>query len=288
MQLHLPTIGKYHQINKFKYMKKLSLFLIAFILIVSACKKEDKKVEPIIYNPINNDLDRTLEPTDIQNGFAINYTATWCGPCGDRGAPIIQGYANDAPKGAIITAHIEGDPMINSLVSSFKTDRTYSGTPTFWVGDTKTSNSGAISSLIDNANANAGIDYSYTISENTMTIKTKTKFFSSFTGDAYLSILVLEDGINGNSSAGQYEQSGTSSSYPDDNYFHNYVLRNSSIKGNSYGEKIASTPLKNIEVEKTYTITIDPNWKNVYPIAIVWEYIPGAKPEYKYINSYKF
>ncbi len=269
-------------------MRKLSLFLIATILIITSCKKDDKEVEPIIFNPLNNDLSRDLEPNDTQNGFAINYTATWCGICGDKGAPILENYVNNAPKGAVITAHIEGDPMINTLVTSFKTDRTYSGTPTFWVGDSKTSSISAISTLLATGNANAGVDYSYEISGNTMTIKTKTKFYNTFTGDAYLSILVLEDGINGNSSAGQYEQSGTSSSYPDDNYFHNYVLRNSSVSGNAYGEKIASTPSSDIEIEKTYTITIDSSWENIYPVAIVWEYIPGAKPEYKYINSYKF
>ena len=269
-------------------MKKISLFLIAFILILSACKKEDKKVDPIIFNQYNNDLSRTLAPTDAQNGFAINYTVTWCGPCGDRGALILKAYSNDAPNGAIIAAHIDNDPMNNNLASSFKSDRTYSGTPTFWVGDSQSSSSTAVASLISKASANAGVDYSYEISGNTMTIKTKTKFYSSFTGDAYLSILVLEDGINGNSSAGQYEQNGTSSSYPDDNYFHNYVLRSSSINGNSYGEKIASTPSTDIVFEKTYTITIDSSWENVYPVAIVWEYVSGDKPEYKYINSYKF
>ena len=258
-------------------MKKLSLILLAFILVFAACKKEEEE-----------DEEAKLVPSAAQRGFAVNYTATWCGPCGDWGAPLIHTYADGAPNGAIITSHASGDPMTNNLMASFSADRTTDGgVPSFWVGNTKTQSDGEMTTLMASGDAAAGVDYSFTISGNTMTIITKTKFFGSFVGDAYLSVLVLEDGIDGSSSAGNYKQNGTTNSYPNDDYHHDYVLRESSVSGNAYGEMISAAPASGSEVDKTYTITLDASWSNPYPIAIIWDYKSGDKPEYKYVNALK-
>ncbi len=260
-------------------MKQLSIILLAFILIASACKKDDTEEE---------DEATTLAPTATQNGFAINYTATWCGHCGNWGAPLIHTYASAAPNGAVLTSHASGDPMNNGLYASFKSDRTTGGgIPSFWVGDTKTTSDGAMATLLASGNAAAGVDYSYEVSGTTMTINTKTKFFSPTAKKYFLSVLVLQDGINGNSASGQYEQSGTSTSYPNDDYKHDFVLRKSSVSGQAYGEEIASSPAKDSEVEKTYTITIDASWTNAYPVVIIWEQNIGSTPQYKFINSLK-
>jgi len=260
-------------------MKKLTFILLAFVLIASACKKDDTK---------EDDGASNLAPTSTQNGFAINYTATWCGYCGDWGAPLIHTYATGAPNGAVLTTHASGDPMTNSLYNSFKADRiTGGGIPAFWVGDEKTTANGAMTTLIGSGSAKAGVDYTYEISGTTMTITTKTKFFAPAAKKYFLSVLVLEDGIDGSSSAGQYKQGGTSTSYPNDDYHHDFVLRKSSITGQAYGEEIASSPAADSEVEKTYTITIDASWKNTYPVVIIWEQNPGSTPQYKFINSLK-
>ena len=259
-------------------MKKLTFILLAFVLIASACKKDETKEEE----------GAKLAPSATQNGFAINYTATWCGPCGDWGAPLIHKFATAAPNGAVLTAHASGDPMNNSLFNSFKADRTTGGgIPSFWVGNEKTSNSTAMTSLLGSGSANAGVDYSYEISGTTMTIKTKTKFFAPTAKKYFLSVLVLEDGIDGSSSAGAYKQNGTGNSFPNDDYHHDFVLRKSSISGQAYGEEIASSPAKDSEVEKTYTITLDASWKNTYPVVIIWEQNSGSTPKYKFINSLK-
>lgn len=258
-------------------MKKLTFILLAFVLIASACKKDE-----------DEDDATKLAPSAKQNGFAINYTATWCGPCGDWGAPKINNYASDGPNGAVITAHASSDPMNNPLYGSFSAVReTGGGIPAFWVGDTKTSNDGAMAALVASGDAAAGVDYTYEVSGTTMTIKTKTKFFAPTGGKYFLSVLVLEDGIDGSSSAGQYKQNGTTSSYPEDNYKHNFVLRKSSISGQAYGEEIATAPAKDSEVEKEYTITLDGSWSNPYPVAIIWEMDATASPQYKFVNSLK-
>ncbi len=261
-------------------MKKLTLLLLAFVLVVSACKKDEEETQ---------DDNSGLNPTAKQKGFAINYTATWCGHCGNWGAPLIHSYAKDAPDGVAICAHASGDPMNNSLYNSFTQDRTTGGgIPSFWVGDDKTTDKMAMKNLLAKGDAIAGVDISYSKDGNTMKIKTKVKFFNAGSGDYYLSVLVLEDGIDGSSSAGQYKQSGTSQSYPNDDYKHDFVLRASSINGNAYGELIVSNPAKDKEISKDYSISLDAGWKNVYPVAIIWKKeSSGAAPQYKFINAIK-
>jgi hypothetical protein len=257
-------------------MKKLLLAFLAFGLVFSACKKDDDAG------------DAGLSPSQTQNGFAINYTATWCGHCGDWGAPLIHDYADAAPNGVAICAHGSNDPMNNSLYSSFSSDRTTGGgIPSFWVGDEKTTSGGAMTALLGQA-ATAGVDYDYSVEGTTMTVNTKTKFFAAGTGQYYLSVLVLEDGIDGSSSAGSYAQGGTSNSYPNDDYKHDFVLRAAATSGNAYGELISTDPAKDSEVDKTYTITLDATWKNPYAVCIIWKYdASSGAPEFKYINALK-
>ncbi len=250
------------------------MLLFAFLLVFAACNKDEEE-------------EAQLAPTSTQNGFAINYTATWCGHCGNWGAPLIHDYATAAPNGAVLTAHGSNDPMTNSYYGGFTADRTTGGgIPSFWVGDVKTTSATAMTDLLTKG-AEAGVDYSYSISGTSMTVKTKTKFFSPTAGAYYISVLVLEDGINGNSTSGQYKQSGTSNSYPNDDYKHDFVLRTAATAG-SYGELISTNPADAAEVTKDYTITIDAAWVNPYPVVIIWRYDATAQaPQYKFVNSLK-
>ena len=259
-------------------MRKLLFLLLALGLAFTACNKDEEE---------END-DSGLNPTATQNGFAINYTATWCGHCGNWGAPLIHDYATDAPNGAVICSHAGGDPMNNPLYDSFKADRTTGGgIPSFWVGDQKTTNSSAMKNLLNQA-AEAGVDYKYTISGTTMTVDTRVKFFQAAQGQYYLSVLVLEDGINGNSQAGQYTQSGTSQSYPNDDYHHDFVLRASASGNNAYGTMIVENPTADQKIDKSYTITLDASWVNPYAVCIIWKLDPATgAPQYKFVNSLK-
>lgn len=258
-------------------MKKLFLLLAVFGLFFTSCKKDDGTTNA-----------NALSPTQTQNGFAINYTATWCGYCGDWGAPLIHDYADAAPNGAVLTAHASGDPMYNeNLYNTFTADRpTGGGIPSFYVGNVKTTDGGAMATLLAQA-AVAGVDYTYSVEGTTMTVDTKTKFFSAATGNYYLSVLVLEDGIDGRSTAGQYAQNGTTNSYPNDDYHHDFVMRKSSVTGNAYGEQIVQNPTADQEVDKSYTITLDATWNNPYPVCIIWKFDPAATPQYQFVNSLK-
>ncbi|MFO7723290.1 MAG: Omp28-related outer membrane protein, partial [Bacteroidales bacterium] len=118
----------------------------------------------------------------------------------------------------------------------------------------------------------------------TYNVKVKAEWYTAGTGDYYLSVFLLESGIDGSATSGAYKQSGTS----DPNYEHYFVLRASATAG-VYGDVIASVPAAGFTVEKDFSINILPDWqKNVYPVAILWKYDPsGAKPHYKFINAIK-
>jgi len=255
-------------------MKKLAILMIGATLMFTACDKD-------------KDVDK-LNPTQDMYGFAINYTATWCGPCGNWGAPLIHDIKNvNANKVVAITCHASGDPMyIANLYSEFDNDRTDGGgIPSFWVGDVSVSSGSAVStmqSLLANIPA-AGMDYRITKTSTAFEIKSQVKFFSAATGEYYLSTFVLEDGIDGSTNSGAYKQNGTANP---DTYEHDFVLR-ASATGNSYGELIVNGSVaKDQTFDKEYSINIDPTWVNdVYVVQILWKK-EGVDPAYKFVNAF--
>lgn len=254
---------------------------MVFVVVLStSCDKDDD----------NDNGSSSLTPSQDQWGMAINYTATWCGPCGDWGAPLINDL-NAEGKTVAITAHAGGDPMTNDLYGSLLADRTNGGgVPSFWVGDLKVSNSNAISELqnLKSQNAVAGLAIDGKIGSSTAEVDVAVEFFEAGSGDYFLSVFILEDGIDGSSSAGQYKQNGTSNSYPNDDYRHNYVLRASSVADQAYGELIVTDPSNGETVNKSYEIALDGQWTNdLYPVAILWRYESGAAPQYHFINAIK-
>ncbi len=263
-------------------MKTKSLLLLlssVFLLTTVSCKK--KKDE---------DDEKQLKPTQEQKGFAINYTGTWCGACGSWGAPLIHQYAEDAPNGAVICVHLSSytsDPMENSALSqSFEIDRTTGGyVPSFWIGDVNDNSNSAMTSLLNQPVPECGVDYSYEIKNGKMTVKTKVKFFDDGQGEYYLSVLVLEDGIPGGSSApSNYQQNGTN----DPNFTHDFVLRASADQNRAYGHVIATDPSSGDVIDGDYTIDLDGSWNDVYAVCIVWRKdISNGRPYYKYVNALK-
>ena len=257
-------------------MKKFALLLLIPVFIIASCNKDEEN---------DNPQTETLTPKQEQWGFAINYTATWCGPCGDWGAPLIHELYETGDVIAI-TAHAANDPMYNSgLYMSFNADRPNGGAiPSFWIGDTKTTSVSEMTTLLEQTPI-AGIAIETTKNETSMTVKTKTEFFEAGNGKYFLSVLILENGIDGSSSAGDYEQNGAEDPT---SYQHDFVLRASSVNGNSYGEEIVISPEKGVVVEKEYEITLNPTWgQDVYAVAILWEVDLFGSPNYKFINAIK-
>ena len=255
-------------------MKKFAILLLVPLFVFYSCKKDEEADNPQDYTPKQEKW-----------GLAINYTATWCGPCGDWGAPLIHELSETGDVVAI-TVHVSGDPMFNSaLYSSFNADRPAGGgIPSFWIGDNKTTSVSAMTALLEQTPV-AGIAIESEKNGSTITVKTKTRFFEAGSGKYFLSVLILEDGIDGSSSAGDYEQNGVADPT---SYKHDFVLRASGVAGNSYGEMIITSPEKDVVVEKEYEITLNPAWgQDVYPVAILWQVDLSGSPNFKFINAIK-
>ncbi len=265
-------------------MKKLSIILFAFILIASACSKDDEEETPEV---------KALNPTSAQKGFSIEYTSTTCSLCGHYGGPTLHQFAKDAPHSVVIALHVNAsDPMANNSLSyGFSSDRpSGGGIPSFWIADKKSDmkDAGAMKAYIAaNGTAIAGIDLKYTKEGSNMKVETLTKFFSAGTGDYYLSVYILEDGIDGSSKAGTgYVQPGTSSVYPNDDYKHDFVIRAASANNNVMGEKIMTNPASGKEISKNFTIPLDAAWTHkLYAVAVLWKYDSSAPIKYSYINA---
>lgn len=266
-------------------MKKIFLALLAVTLSFSACKKDE--ILPVDNTPVEE-----LNPQQIQYGFVLNQTATWCGSCGGWGAPLLhQLAALNSAKIVSVAAHSSNDPMNNSsLYSSVSADRkTGGGIPSFWVGDDKVSSSDAVSKMntLTAKTPIAGMDMKTTKNSDNFSVKSKVKFFAAGQGDYFLSFFILEDGINGNSSAGNYAQEGTSNA----NFKHDFVLR-ASHTSNFYGEKIATNPAANFVFDKEFTFNSNASWTNtVYVGAAIWHYNPNGDPgnfipRYEFVNGF--
>ena len=260
-------------------MKNLFLISFAVILTLAACKK-DKDV------PKDNTPVVTLNPQQVQWGLVINHTATWCGSCGDWGAPLLHQLAvMGSGKVVAVAVHCSGDPMYSSsLYSSVSTDRaTGGGIPSFWIGDEKVSLTSDMTNLLAKTPI-AGMDMKTTKNAGNFSVKAQVKFFAAGQGDFYLSFFILEDGINGNSTSGEYAQVGTSET----NYKHDFVLR-AFNSNNFYGEKIATNPAANAVVDKDFTFNFNNTaWTNkVYVAAAIWHYNPNGDP-YNYIPKYEY
>ena len=257
-------------------MKRLLLLSLVMSIVFLSCKKKDK----------DDDTAKSPEPTQAQWGWVVNYTATWCGPCGNWGAPLIHTY-EAAGNVVAITAHASNDPMyIANLYTEFNADRTNGGgIPSFWVGDVKTTSEGEMATLLGKV-PEAGVAFFATNSGSEMTVELRVKFFNAASGDYYLSVYLLQDGIDGSASSGEYAQNGVANP---DTYKHDFVLR-ASATNNAYGELLTSGSVDaGATFDKDYTIPIDGSWgTGVYAAAVLWRYDTSTGvPNYKYINAYK-
>ena len=162
-------------------------------------------------------------------------------------------------------------------------DRTTGGgIPSFWVGDIKTTEPDAMITLLSQTPI-AGIGISYNIVGTTMTVNTTVEFFEDAEGEYFLSVLVLESGIDGSSSAGSYAQSGTTNP---SSYEHDFVLRASATEGNVYGSVILTDPVNGEISDNEFTISLNSSWdKTIYPVAILWKKDDSSTPKYKFINA---
>jgi len=259
-------------------MRKI-IYLVILLIVQLACSEEDQEV---------------VESRNYfkQSVLVINYTAASCYNCGSWGAPLIH-ELEESDDVVTICVHSLSDPMYTPMMLSFKTDRETGGEiPVFWVGDIKTTDEKSTRNAVNIVKSNlavAKLEISHNIIDTIMQVSIKSTFAFEHNGTYYLSVYLLEDGINGSSNSGFYRQAGTLHSYPNDDFTHDYVLRSSSIGNEAYGEMIIQNPGKDQVIFKEYDFdTKSYPRENIYPVAVLWEYNPESeKPHYKFVNAIK-
>lgn len=258
--------------------KRLIFFFIGIVLLYS-CKKEE------IVPP---EMPPYLEAKREQWGLVINYTASWCGPCGSWGSPTVHQLANMSPRVVAVTNHAYGDPMHNQWIYLLMADdrQVGSGIPSFWIGDQKTYSSTAMQLLLERTPI-AGIDMKAKQHGDSIKFAYQVKFFESAQGEFYLSFWLLESGIPGGAGTGEYQQAGTS----DQNYKHDFVIR--AVKDLVYGRKIVTNPTQGYTLEEISSIYVNSAWKNrLTLVCCLWRFDPQGdptnyNPRYKFVNAYQ-
>jgi hypothetical protein len=261
-------------------MKKIiAMMAIAAVAFVSCSK--DETSEPAPAQGLT--VDRVVRP------FFVDYTATWCGPCGQYGGPNFDAVLDAGKEGTLLTAMKAystsstagmGHPIYSQMTSAFGV----SGIPDFWVNNTSpsTNSNSVITSAtniqVDTASIVAGVALKKGIVGDSMQVTTKVKFFKN--GDAgadySLAVYLVEDNITG------YQLVGSTAN---NSYLHRNVLRGaaaSSYYGTSLNSGAAVTA--DTEFNNTYKIKLNPSWNtaNLKAIAVIWK--NGATP-YRVINS---
>lgn len=266
--------------KKMKTTKNL-LMLIALVAVAFASCKKDEETAPS--GPSALSVDRVIRP------FFVDYTATWCGPCGQYGGPAFDAVLDQNKEGTLLTAMKAystsstagmGNPLYSQMTSAFGV----AGIPDFWVNNTavSTSSNAVISSATtqqnDTAQLVAGVALRKELSGDSMKVTTKVKFFKDgATGANYsLAVYLVEDQITG------YQLVGSSAN---NSYLHRNVLRGSNTTS-YYGAALnnGTAVVSGAEFNNTYSIYVNPAWNKskLKAIAVIWK--NGATP-YKVINS---
>jgi thiol-disulfide isomerase/thioredoxin len=249
-------------------------FLMVLLSVVSCSKVET--------------IEEAWLPEQKKQVVIMEQTGTWCGAC-PGGANVLRKLVQEF-ESSVVPLAIHGgssDPMRISCYSNFRSDRGYSGFPSFYITETRYgSNFNNTKAAVETklaAPADAALAFRMTDEGDSLVFQTKTAFYSTLSGSYYLSVYVTEDSIFGGTGSGSYDQSGAGA-----NYYHEHVLRATSTEGKFWGEELVVDPNADMLLEKTVKIARNTNWvdKHLKFSAVLWKYDQTANRKYTYINAF--
>ncbi len=223
------------------------------------------------------------EVPEVQKSLISKVAATWCSNCGSWGWTFFEDLiADNSANAQLMTIHHSGDlanPTAQALTDNFNVNYQ----PRFILNNdnqsVNTSNMATKRTEIANqvaANAAqspmANVGLTVTINNNELTIHTLTRFFQDASGEYYLGLYLVEDGIV------HYQASIGNGAV------HKHVLRGS-VGNNHFGEMVLSGNITaGMEAAQTYVATLNQAWNvdNLSVAAVLWK---KEGDSYQFVNT---
>ncbi len=243
-------------------MKKIALFLLAISIGFFA---------------------QAQEVPQTQSSLIIKKTATWCPPCGGWGWDLFEELIADNEDKAILWAvHYSGD-LVSATTQGINSNLSGDGQPRFYLNnvDQGTSSAAIRSAIMSGVNQNAlqaptvnAIATNISVANNQISLTVKSKFFAEASGDYFLNVYIVENGVV-NNQAGQGSDA-----------VHEKILRDE-MAGTTFGDILAQgTIMANSSFSTDFTIPIANDWNpdNIELSVVIWKK-NGSK--YDFVNGTK-
>jgi len=210
----------------------------------------------------------TINVTQVNSGSGFmskvlveEYSGTWCGNC-PRILHAVDLLNQQTDKAIVVSTHLfNGDPFITTQGNTLASNLGVTSVPTGrinrtinWTGPQHENVNQVITQI--QASSNAGLAISSIVNGNNLSVSIKVGYTQPLSGNAKLTVYLVEDKLlftQSNYSSNLY---GGFSSIP--NFKYNGVLR--AVVSSLTGDAIANTGASN---EKTYSVILPSNSANI-------------------------
>lgn len=230
-------------------------------------------------------------PAQIQDksmALLTKKTATWCKYCGQWGWELENDLEErNNHKAVLLQVHPSSNCDLynqhaDEMMDQFSTGQ---GFPTWYLNGYNSYNYNIsvaynrsyLNARIDSVAAlfpAVGFDYTFNLEDDQLVVETKVEFLRQTSGEFFLSVFIVEDGV-------EAYQSGLGA-----NQKHSNVLRGA-MSNSVFGEILANGIIWSGETFTHFnSITLDPHWNpgNIYLAFVVWQKVDDR---FEFVNAYK-